>query len=117
MPEGICSTHGKIEAVWKEGISKAGKEYKFWSCPTREKNPDGTWVRCQVQVANTPTGKFEAELDKAGSQMDQSKKDKTITRIAIAKSMIESGKEYSLETIQACDRWVNWCEGKTPPSV
>lgn len=43
---GTCPVHGtKLE--WKSGVSKAGKPYAFWSCPTR--NADGSFCNAASQ--------------------------------------------------------------------
>ena len=111
MSEAICSVHGKIEAKWKEGVGKnSGKKYAFWSC--EERMPNGDFCKGKVQVANTPTGKFDQQLDKVASQMDNQKKDEMITRTAIAKSLIEGGWKYNIETVKEATRWVNWVQGK-----
>lgn len=115
MSQGICNNHGQIEAVWKEGVSKAGKKYAFWSCPNSTKLPDGTWQKCLVKVANTPSGKFEQDLDKSGVAIDKAKKDDIITKLAIVKSMIERGEKWSLEAIVECERWLSWVEGRQAP--
>lgn len=113
MAQGHCNNHGSIEAVWKEGVSKTGKNYAFWACPVKAgKDAQGNWIRCRVEVANTPTGKFEQELDRSASQMDGNKKDATITRIAIAKSLIESGHKYNHETLMEAQAWEAWVNGK-----
>ena len=110
MAEAICNNHGKVEAIWKEGTSKAGKNYAFWACPVKGKDPaTGEWWRCKVEVANTPSGKFEQSLDKAGAQMDTQNKEKTITRLALAKSWIESGNQFNE---QALEQWLAWVENR-----
>jgi hypothetical protein len=37
-----CSVHGTPK-IWKTGVSKAGKPYAFWACPT--KNADGSFCK------------------------------------------------------------------------
>lgn len=44
---GVCPVHG-TKLVWKTGISKTtGKNYAFWSCPT--KNADGSYCNAGTQ--------------------------------------------------------------------
>jgi hypothetical protein len=113
MAQGHCNNHGKIEAVWKEGTAKSsGKAYAFWGCPVGGKDAQGNWIKCKVEVANTASGKFEQDLDKSATQMDGNKKDATITRIAIAKSLIESGHKYNHETLIEAQAWEAWVNGR-----
>ena len=116
MPQGKCNNHGQIEAEWKEVTRKSdGKQFKFWGCPTKEKDNQGNWIKCRVEVANTPSGKFEQSLDKSSAQMDIQHKDELIRRTAIAKSLIESGRwQWNLDNSQAAENWVAWCQGKKP---
>lgn len=116
MPLGICSNHGQVEVKWKEGNStQTGKAYAFWGCTKGGKNPDGTWQKCKVSVSETPAGKFDQDLDKSATQIDGQKKDKTITRLAIAKSMIEAGlTEPTMQTLAWAAKWVEWAEDRMP---
>jgi len=125
MAQAQCSNHGLVDAVWKEVTSKKdGKLYKFWSCPKQEKDQFGNYIKCKVEVANTPNGKFEQSLGKAATQMDNSKKDELITRTAIAKELIAKGFTPGIETGKIANAWVDYCFGKsmmnmitTPPPV
>lgn len=115
MSQGNCNNHGLVEAVWKEGTSKAGRNYAFWACPRNEKDADGNWLKCKVDMPNNSEGKFDQDLDRSKSQMDGSKKDELITRTAIAKSLIEAG-QYTPDftTLQIAENWLEWCQGKKP---
>lgn len=118
MAEAICNNHGKIEAVWKEVTAKKdGKVYKFWSCPKNEKDQFGNWVRCKVEVANTPSGKFDQSLDKAGAKNDQNKKDELITRTAIAKSLLERGDKWGIDAIKEAESVFLWVTGRNQDLV
>lgn len=96
------------------GISKkTGKSYpEFWACP--EKNADGSFCKYKPPKATTPEQKFDENLAKSGAANDQYKKDNTITRLAIAKSMIESGTKFSLDSVKEAENWVLWAEGTHP---
>lgn len=115
MSQARCKNHGLVDAIWKEGIGKeSGKPYGFFACPVKGKDPKtGDWWKCKVDVANTPSGKFEQSLDKSAVQMDNSKKDDTITRLAIVKSMIEAGYKPTLETWKEANQWVDYAMGKS----
>lgn len=114
MASAQCSNHGTVEAVWKEVTSKKdGKQYKFWSCPKQEKDQFGNYIKCKVEVANTPSGKFDQALSKSATQMDNGKRDDTITRLAICKSMIEVGYKPSLDTWKEANQWLDWATGKS----
>jgi len=115
MAQAVCSNHGTVEAEWKEGTSKAGKNYAFWGCPVKGKDPKtGNWWKCKVEVANTPSGKFDQSIDKAAAQDDNHKKSEVINRLAIIKSMIEAGWKYSPEAIKEMANWLAIAEGRNP---
>lgn len=105
MAQAQCNNHGLVEAVWKEG-EKNGRKYAFWGCPKSEKDQYGNWIKCKVQVANTPDGKFNQGLDKSAAQMDNHTKDDTITRLAIVKSLIEADIKPGLDAAKAFVWWL-----------
>ena len=107
--KGRCSIHGLVEAKYIEaGVSKkTGKPFQaFWTCSKREVNG-----KCQIEMANTPTGKFEQELDSSAVQTDSQKRDQTITRLAIAKSLLEAGRNIQDDPAKVAEEgelWVKW---------
>tara|TARA_R100001530_G_scaffold13251_1_gene12243 strand:- start:2374 stop:2766 length:393 start_codon:yes stop_codon:yes gene_type:complete len=118
----ICQHHNQA-MTWKTGTSKAGKPYAFWSCSQKE--ADGSWCSFKLPYG-TPgpsnTVKFAAELDKSANQMDKQDRDKIITRLAIAKSLIEAGHKFSTETKFQAEQWLAWAEERklldnAPPPV
>lgn len=102
---------------------RAGKFAGSWFCSTKIGEDNGRPVWCKYKPAKdgSPSGKFNETIDRAASQMDSGRKDETITRLAIAKSMIESGHAYTLETVKEMERWLAWAQGRaqtvTPPEV
>lgn len=113
MNSPLCSQHN-TPLTWKEGTSKTtGRGYAFWACST--KNADGTWCKAkntQAPIASSEQA-FAAKLDSSAKQMDTQTKDKTITRIAIAKSLIEAGHPWGLEAAQEAEAWLSWVEGRS----
>lgn len=118
MDNQLCAIHN-VEMNWKTGNSKStGRPYAFWSCS--EKMPDGSW--CPWKPGNnkqrTPSQNFSQDLKQSSAAMDQEKKQAAkellITRTAIAKSMIERGDKYGLETFNEFRKWVDVCLGKNP---
>jgi hypothetical protein len=97
---------------WKpDGVSRAGKPYKgFWTCG--KKNPDGTWCDYKPAKPATNTAKFNEGMAADDSMNAQSKKDALITRTALAKSFIEAGRKYDVETIKEYHRWLALVEGR-----
>lgn len=113
MAKGICNNHGQVEAEWKSVFSKAkNKTFQFWSCPRNEKDQYGNWIKCRVDVKENADSNFDKSLSSAASHNDQSAKDDLITRTAIAKSLIERGDKWSMDTAKEAEAWVAWCKGK-----
>lgn len=118
MSQGICTLHGQVEITWKEGKNKqTGKTYAFWKCVKNELQLDGSYPKCQVTPANTPSGQFAQSLDKSAAQMDNHTKDETITRIAIAKSLIERGAVWNMATVAEAEKVLSWVTGKNKALV
>lgn len=112
MPKGKCNNHGIVEAEWKEIKRKTdGKEFKFWGCPHKEKDANGNWIKCRVEME---AAQFDKDLHKAAVQNDSLKKDVTITRLAIAKSLIEAGYKHGLEAMTEFKWWIDVVEGRNP---
>lgn len=110
----VCGVH-QTEMKWKEGgISKtSGKPYKgFWSCST--KDASGNWCKFKPDAPTTPGARFENDLNRSSAQMDNQKKDSTISRLAIAKEFIGRGDKWCLETVKEAESWLAWCEGRKP---
>lgn len=111
--EPLCQNH-HAPMKWKTGVSKKNhKPYAFWSCS--QKMPDGSY--CDYKPAWGTPGpsaetKFVQELDNSTNDEKAKEKDYKITRLAIAKSLIERGEKFSVEAITEADKWVKWCEGK-----
>jgi hypothetical protein len=116
----ICGIH-RTEMKWKPpGISKAGKNYQgFWTCGT--KNPDNTW--CTYKPPQATEGReganqrFQDGMAATGQMMSQTKKDETITRIAISKSLIERGEKWSPAAKAEAEAWLAWVENRTPKAM
>ena len=112
MSAPLCPLH-KLEAVWKTGTSKkTGKDYAFWSCPIKKEQNGGEYCSNKFDAPKTNTAKFEQSLDAADSMNAQSKKDALITRTALAKSLIEAGKKYDVDTVKEFHRWLALVEGR-----
>lgn len=111
----ICPQHN-AEMRWKEaGVSRDGRNYPaFWSCPQR--NADLSFCKYRPPKDTSPQGTFAMQLDKSASQMDNLKKDMTITRLAIAKSLIGRGDRWGLESMKEAEDWLAWSLGKKPLS-
>lgn len=107
----LCGIH-QTEMKYKgDGISKAGKPYKgFWSCGVKDEQ--GNWCNFKPAPATTGAAQFSRELDQSSHLSDAYKKEKLITRTALAKSMIESGRKYEMDTVKELERWLAWVEGK-----
>ena len=103
--------HGEMR--FKEGVGAKGP-WKGYFCPT----PKGTPDQCKPQFINdkgpraTAPQRFEQgmEVDEVRSRQD--KKDSMITRLAIAKSLIESCEKHGLESIAEAEKWLAWVEGR-----
>jgi hypothetical protein len=89
-----------------------GKFGDFWSCG--QKNADGSWCKFKPPKPTTETEKFQETLDKSGAFMDKDKKGQTITRLALAKSLIESGLKHGLEAKNEFTWWLDLVEGRNP---
>lgn len=100
----ICGVHGK------EMNLRKGQYGDFWSCPT--KNADGSWCKWKAPKPTTEMKKFDDSLNRSANQIDASKKDETITRLAIVKSFIESDHKYGLDTVMEMERYLAWVQGK-----
>ena len=113
--EPICGNHN-APMKWKEGVSKKnGKEYAFWSCSM--KMQDGSYCDYKTPWGTpgpSPDTKFVQSLDDSVKKEEAAAKDDKITRLAIAKSLIEAGKPFSTEVLTEAAKWVAWCEGKMP---
>lgn len=101
--------HGDM--VYREGFSqKTQKPWKGHFCPT----PKGTPDQCPPQFIKEQGGRqaapqaFNNQLNSAQFKDDQKKKDETITRTAVVKSIIERGDKYSVETTIEAAKWVAW---------
>lgn len=113
----ICGNHHE-EMTWKTGTSKkTGKDYAFWSCG--KKMPDGSWCDFKVPFGTpgpSPERKFTQSLDDSVKYEKDQEKDERISRLAIAKSLIEAGREFSRETALEGEKWLRWVKGEVPHS-
>lgn len=112
MAEIKCKVHGVQEGIC---VNKKDGSGVFWVCPVTKgkKDQNGNWLKCPpVEVANTPSGRFEQSLDKAATQMDAGKKDDTIARLAIAKEFIARGDKYTMETVAEMNKFLAWSQGR-----
>jgi hypothetical protein len=103
-----CPIHNTEFKFVPAGTSKkTGKPYPgFYACSTMGCKEKPT----QAQQA-TPDAKFNRSLDETAAYEDRLKKDKTITRLAIAKSLIEAGKvNPDTETVGIFNRWMDLIE-------
>lgn len=101
----ICGIHNKQMTL------RNGQYGDFWSCST--KNPDGSWCKFKPgqSAPSTPNEqKFIQQLNNADHQEVKMKKDRIISRLAIAKSLIESGREFNNETKFQAENWLAWVE-------
>lgn len=113
MSAPFCPIHN-LEAKWKEGVSKtSNKPYAFWSCPIKKEQNGGEYCPHKFDVPKTNTQKFTQSLDAADSLNAQSKKDSTITNLAIIKELIAAGRKYGVETVAEFHKWKALAEGRT----
>lgn len=111
-----CPSCGQKPIIRPAGTSKAGKPYPaFYSCP---KLPNGSycdfkWSKNGYAPDNGQA--FNAGLDKDVKEEKQIKKDATITRLAIFKSVIEHhGLEFALAHKIDIQKAVDFCESGLP---
>lgn len=116
----MCGVHGTPMRYREGGISKKiGKPYNgFWSCG--QKDDFGGY--CDYKPEKAPEGRqgaaqrFNEGMAANHSVSQQSSKDaakdQLITRTAIAKSLIEAGNKYGLDTVKEFNRWVALVEGR-----
>lgn len=118
MSNGLCSNHGQVDAVWKEGTSKStGRPFGFFACPKSEKDQFGNWVKCKVTMPKDEGAQFVQQLDKSGYKMDAQTKDELIIRTAIAKSLIERGSVWNMDTVAEAEKVLSWVTGKNKALV
>lgn len=104
----LCGVHGT------EMNLRDGQWGKYWSCG--KKNADGSWCKWKAPKPTTEMQKFDDSLNKSASHMDASKKDETITRLAIAKSLIEAGRNVNDEAVMVfkeAEKWFDWVYGRS----
>lgn len=110
-----CPVH-QIPAVWREGVSKAGKNYAFFFCPITKAQNGGEY--CSHKFDPPAAGRagaaqrFDQSMAVDEQRSHAAEKDKTITRLALAKSFIEAGKPYNMDTVAEWHRWLALVEGR-----
>lgn len=111
----VCPIHN-LEAKWREGVGAKGP-YGFWACAIRKDQNNGQW--CSHKFPKPEAGRqgaaqrFNEGVASDDQKSRDSKKDETITRIAIAKSLIEAGKTFDVTTVKEFHRWVALVEGRS----
>ncbi len=100
----ICQVHNTEMQLRK------GQYGDFWSCG--QKLQDGSWCKYKPPKPQTNDQKWDDTLDRAGAMMDNNKKDTLITRLAIAKSIIERGDKWGMETIKESEAVFSWVTGR-----
>lgn len=107
----------KLISPSKKPGAKQFTPFEKWTCPSR--NADGSYCKYNPPKAETPEEKFDENLAKSGASNDQYKKDASISRQAIVKSMIEAG--YRLDTpderfkaLNTFKWWLEIVEGRYP---
>lgn len=83
--------------------SRKGQYGDFWSCG--QKNADGSWCKYKPPKPQNTDQKFGNEMAHVASKMDDGKKDDTINRLAVIKSLIEGGWKPGIEFARA----FVWC--------
>lgn len=125
MAQKKCKNHGVVDAIWKTVTKKStGQPTSFWACPINAKNPDGTWMKCFLEdvddsihpePAHVPTPYKEPVANttqKTGVQSHSEDREENITRIAIAKSLIEAGRKWDMISAKEANGWFDWCMGR-----
>ena len=106
--------------IYREGVSqKTGKQWKGYFCPTPKGAPD----QCAPQFLKDQQGRqaatqnFNNQLNSTEYKEAQTIKDKTITRSAICKSLIERGEKWSPAVQAEAEAWLAWVENRAPKAM
>src|SRR5262245_42517030 len=119
----VCTAHD-VQCVWKEGTSKAGKDYAFWACP--EKDSEGNFCKAEkVEPGDSPAKELANKARyNAASTPDYRPPSKGPdpeargkTRCQVAMKFIEQGfKKPDPVVIGYMEAWVDWIMTGEQPS-
>lgn len=101
-------TNEKCPICGKTPTVKTGQYGSFYSCG---KNQTGQWCQYSWKKAGfepTATQEYHAEVKQQDKVAKEDKKNDTITRLAIAKSIIESGMKFDEGGLLESEKWLKW---------
>lgn len=123
QPQGqapYCAIH-HVPMRWKEGVSKMGKNYAFWTCG--QKNPDNSWCNFKPQMPAPQPEPYQVPSQpqtpvtapNLAPQRTLTTEQEQISRSVALKAAIDfySGKTTTQEAvIDTAGRFLNFLTGK-----